>query len=232
MDMAGHGSARLRRGEIPAGAPATCSSDVPHALLLLTSPSPHPASPSTTTLQVMQWIRGYQDTLAEFGVEESEVRPWSHISGRLAYGWRAVGCCVCAVCGAHARCSPIYQFSPAPLPPCTSKQVAFPTGPQSGVSLLIGKYVQRTAATLSSWLLNIVEVCGAVCVWLVWQAVRTWGLWSGTVWWVGASCWCRWCETPQPQAACLPCAHSGARPPVLFAQPYPNPHPAPGRLQV
>lgn len=37
-------------------------------------------------------------------------------------------------------------------------QVLFPSGPQSGVSLLIDKYVQRTAGTLSSWLVNIVEV--------------------------------------------------------------------------
>lgn len=48
-------------------------------------------------------------------------------------------------------------FIPAPsrLP---LPQVLFPSGPQSGVSLLIDKYVQRTAGTLSSWLLNIVEV--------------------------------------------------------------------------
>lgn len=58
-------------------------------------------------LKVMQWINGYQEILAEFGVEEQEV--------------------------------------------------LFPSGPQSGVSLLIDKYVQRTAGTLSSWLLNIVE---------------------------------------------------------------------------
>ena len=38
------------------------------------------------------------------------------------------------------------------------EDVAFPSGPQSGVSLLINKYVDRTMATLSSWLNNIVEV--------------------------------------------------------------------------
>ncbi len=37
------------------------------------------------------------------------------------------------------------------------EDVAFPMTPQSGVSLLIGKYVERTVATLSSWLNNIVE---------------------------------------------------------------------------
>ncbi|KAI7841448.1 hypothetical protein COHA_004843 [Chlorella ohadii] len=58
-------------------------------------------------LKVMQWIHGYQEVLAEFGVEEQEV--------------------------------------------------LFPSGPQSGVSLLIDKYVQRTVGTLSSWLVNIVE---------------------------------------------------------------------------
>ena len=37
------------------------------------------------------------------------------------------------------------------------EDVAFPLSPRSGVSLLIGKYVDRTVATLSSWLNNIVE---------------------------------------------------------------------------
>jgi hypothetical protein len=47
------------------------------------------------------------------------------------------------------------------------QDVAFPSGPQSGATLLIGKYVERTVATLSSWLNNIVEVhrgaAGAGC---------------------------------------------------------------------
>lgn len=38
------------------------------------------------------------------------------------------------------------------------EEVAFPTGPQTGVSLLINTYVARIVATLSSWLSNIVEV--------------------------------------------------------------------------
>ncbi|KAI3425101.1 hypothetical protein D9Q98_008479 [Chlorella vulgaris] len=37
------------------------------------------------------------------------------------------------------------------------EEVAFPTGPQTGVSLLINTYVARIVATLSSWLSNIVE---------------------------------------------------------------------------
>ncbi|PSC69331.1 exocyst complex component Sec6 [Micractinium conductrix] len=36
-------------------------------------------------------------------------------------------------------------------------EVAFPAGPHAGLSLLIGKYVERIAATLSAWLINIVE---------------------------------------------------------------------------
>lgn len=47
-----------------------------------------------------------------------------------------------------------------PVPRVPPPQVLFPSGPQSGVSLLIDKYVQRTAGTLSSWLVNIVEVRG------------------------------------------------------------------------
>eukprot|EP00887_Chlorella_sp_A99_P000004 scaffold16.g4.t1 len=35
--------------------------------------------------------------------------------------------------------------------------VAFPTGPQNGMSLLVGKYVERTVAMLSAWLKNIVD---------------------------------------------------------------------------
>ena len=37
------------------------------------------------------------------------------------------------------------------------EDVAFPLGPHSGVTLLISKYVERTVATLSAWLNNIVE---------------------------------------------------------------------------
>ena len=50
----------------------------------------------------------------------------------------------------------LYMLSP--LTRVALPQVLFPSGPQSGVSLLIDKYVQRTVGTLSSWLVNIVEV--------------------------------------------------------------------------
>ena len=64
--------------------------------------------PALLSIQVVQWMAGYQETLGEFGVEEEDV--------------------------------------------------AFPSGPHSGLSLLADKYVGRVEATLSSWLTNIVEV--------------------------------------------------------------------------
>ena len=42
--------------------------------------------------------------------------------------------------------------------------VLFPSHPQAGMGLLIDKYVDRTVATLSSWLVNIVEVRGWDCL--------------------------------------------------------------------
>ena len=49
--------------------------------------------------------------------------------------------------------------------------VLFPSHHQAGTGLLIDKYVERTVATLSSWLLNIVEVRG--------EGRRGWGAWMG-----------------------------------------------------
>jgi hypothetical protein len=49
--------------------------------------------------------------------------------------------------------------------------VLFPSHPQAGMGLLIDKYVDRTVATLSSWLVNIVEVGAWNCL-LGWFGAR------------------------------------------------------------
>jgi hypothetical protein len=51
--------------------------------------------------------------------------------------------------------------------------VLFPSHPQAGMGLLIDKYVERTVVTLSSWLVNIVEVRPGSFAWGRREAILT-----------------------------------------------------------